>query len=139
MNTGYTFRAWWPILNAARPLAMLKVEACAEIDAMAAAEGARIVGEITWETFAGYLIADAPAALAANRGRVEYGSVTRLESVIRDMATRGLVDRQIADLLGCSEAAVTKVRSRARPPIPAGTSDRQQMGRVLPFRRARAA
>jgi hypothetical protein len=47
-DTGYLFTARWPILDQDRTVTQLRVEAAGQIDAVAAAAGARIVGDIAW-------------------------------------------------------------------------------------------
>lgn len=63
--TGYEFRATWPLLpgtdTSTAGFARLKTEACAEIDALARGQGARIVGDIEWRLEATRLVAVAPA------------------------------------------------------------------------------
>lgn len=48
MDTGFIFRASWPIHDPNRTLLQLRVEASQHIDGIARGAGARIVGEISW-------------------------------------------------------------------------------------------
>lgn len=71
-DTGFIFRASWPIRDKARTLLQLRVEACEHIDDLAREKNARIIGEIAWSIHHGRLIAqssaepiEAPAECAA--------------------------------------------------------------------------
>jgi len=108
-DTGWMFRASWPILRPELPMGMLRAEACREIDEMAHEANCRIVGEVSWSVVDGRLYAHAPAAKLA----AERGSVMAKAPLIGRMARSGMTDRRIADSLGCSESAVAKVRQRS--------------------------
>lgn len=59
--TGHSYLAVWPILDVDRTLSELKAEACAGLDAMAAADGARLDGEPLWLVCGDRLVCWAPA------------------------------------------------------------------------------
>ncbi len=63
--TGYTFRGVWPIEAGidVSPVGVrrLIVEASAQVDAVAAEAGCRIVGRIEWSVDGRHLVAEAPA------------------------------------------------------------------------------
>jgi len=125
--SGFIYRASWPILDPRRPVSALIVEAAGQIDAMAASAGAAITGPVRWHVIAGNsrLVGEAIAAPIEPRkadGKALPGSVSRHAGWIEALAYRGLSDARIADLIGCSEAAVTKVRQRNR--VPAGGARR---------------
>lgn len=131
--TEWMYRAVWPILNVDLPISKLRVEACGLIDAMAHADGARIVGDIRWTVDGEQLIAEAPAVpVTADEpaGPAGYGSVARQAERIAAMARRHIPDRHIAELLGCSESAVAKVRARRRIPPGVGTGPIPPVARV---------
>lgn len=114
-DTGYLFTARWPILDDIRTLSQLRVEAAAQVDAVAANAGARIVGDIAWSISAdGHsLVAVADARpLPSRTGRARHGLVESQIDRIRDRAQAGCTDRQIAALIGCTSSAVSKARIR---------------------------
>ncbi len=117
--TGFVYRVKWPILDQERPMSALRTEAAGQIDMLAFAAGCRLAGDIEWTWLEGWLFAEAPAEPIVPvdaTGRAQWGSVSAQVDHIRTLAGRRLTDRQIADVLGCSEAAVTKVRQRHRIP-----------------------
>jgi hypothetical protein len=117
----FVFEAVWPILDEDRTMSALVAEACAEVDALCRAQGGRIVGEIAWAVDGLRLIARATAAEVDGRvSSVPKGTVSERVDRIRSLAGRGWTDERIAAELGCSASAVTKVRARAEPRIPAG-------------------
>jgi hypothetical protein len=124
MNTGYVFRATWPIIDLDRPMSVLKAEAAEQIDELAAESGCRILGTVTWKVVAELLIGQAaavPTVAVSHAPRGAHGAVSSRIDIIRQLAGEAhLSDAQIARRLGCSEAAVTKARKRAKPPVPPG-------------------
>lgn len=144
MDTGYTFRASWPIRDHDRPMSMLRTEAAGHVDTIAADVGARIVGPVTWTFTDHHLIGEAPA-VPEERAAGSWaapGSVRRQEARIRELATgHGWTDRQIAEVLGCTASGVAKARKHADPPIAAGSLRGRRIaatfaaGNVLPFER----
>jgi len=114
-DTGYLFTARWPILDDNRTLTQLRVEASQQVDAVAAAAGARIAGDITWtldprgvELVAVAAARPAPTAM----GRAKPGLVEGQIERIRAMASAGCTDRQIAAVVGCTPSAISKARIR---------------------------
>lgn len=59
--TAYIYRALWEVEHPELPLKRLIAEARADLDVMAAGDGARIVGDPTWTTSGDKLICEAPA------------------------------------------------------------------------------
>lgn len=116
--TGYVFRAVWPILDFDRPPSALVAEASGQVDAMAGASRCRLLGEVRWKVCGGFLHGEATAEPLSR----QWTSLADKATTIESLAGRGLTDRAIADLLGCSESGVAKVRERRR--IPAGSSRR---------------
>jgi hypothetical protein len=113
-DTGWVFRASWPILLPDFPLSMLKVEACERIDDLAEDSGCRIAGPVVWSVVGDRLVAQAPAVpyaepAAAARG-ANYGA-RRVEAV-RRLVALGWSDDQIAGSLGCTTTAIKNVRLR---------------------------
>ena len=111
--TGLTFVAAWPIRDAARSFARLTVEAAADIDRLAAATGARIVGDVHWDVH-GTLLCASAAATSLDAGGTTVNPTTSLDA--RRLAVWWLTHREllgpaeIADRLGISDAAVTQAR-----------------------------
>lgn len=124
-DTGYVFRARWPITDDGYTLSQLRVQAAALIDDLAARHGARIVGDITW-TLTGEgtaLLAEAPARpRPTGTGRARHGLVTNQADRIRTLATEHhYTDRRIAEVIGCTASAIAHVRRANR--IPAGVGN----------------
>jgi hypothetical protein len=114
-DTGYLFTARWPILDQDRTVTQLRVEAAGQIDAVAAAAGARIVGNIAWslDPRGEELVAVAPARPQPTAcGRARHGLVESQIDRIRAMAASRCTDRQIAAVIGCTSSAVSKARIR---------------------------
>ena len=114
-DTGFMFRASWPILDDTRPMSALRAEACRSIDDIAREAGCRIVGDVAWTFLAGRLVAQCAALPVAElvRGRAENGAVTRHLELIATLREQGRTYQQIADLLGCTRSAVAKAVARA--------------------------
>jgi hypothetical protein len=114
VDTGYLFRARWPIANDTYTLSQLKVQAAGQIDAIAAEAGARIVGGVTYRLAAdgAALIAEAPARPEQTPGgHTRHGLVRDQLDRIRHMAERqGLTDSQIAAVVGCTRSTISRAR-----------------------------
>lgn len=132
-DTGWLFRASWPILRPDLKLSVLKVEACEQLDQMAKEERCRLVGEVVWSVEHGRLYARAVALpLAGSRRRtvrLPYGAMDRAHELIADLAGQGWADREIALRLGGGSADGVR-RARERHGIPAGRVARQRKGRA---------
>lgn len=116
-DTGFLFRASWPILDDSYTLSRLRVEACAVVDELARQAGARIVGDLRWAVVDARLYAEGPAVplvatVIDDKHRVRYGSVTGRAEQIRMLAAAGWTDARMAAAFGCTSSAVAKVRQR---------------------------
>jgi hypothetical protein len=59
--SGYTYLRIFEIFDQDRPLSVLRAEACLDLDALAAEDGARIVGDPNWAVAGDRLVVWAPA------------------------------------------------------------------------------
>jgi hypothetical protein len=117
----WTFRAVWPIEDQSATVREARTFAATEVADLAEKAGARLVGEVTWETVEHdgdqwpytdlVLVAVAPA-VPAHPTRQQY------PELIRYYAGRGKSDREIGRLLGVPRDSVIYVRRKHD--IPAG-------------------
>jgi len=136
-DTGFLFRASWPILDDSRTPSMLRVEACREVDRLAEEAGCRITGDLVWKVIEGHLIAQGPATpLAPQLDPKPRNYVAMRAAQIERLAGLHWTDSRIAAALGCSESAVAKVRYRNG--IPAGVGNPTSAG-VQQRRKGQAA
>lgn len=143
-DTGWMFRASWPILRPDFPESMLRVEACEQLDEMARAERCRLVGEVTWSVEDGRLYARCAAMPLDRRARTAEetaawapkGFLERQHQRIAELAGERLTDGQIAAVLGGTASGVAYVRRRHG--IPPGVGNPTMSGEQQK-RRGRAA
>jgi hypothetical protein len=124
--------AVWPILDQERTRRELISEALFLLPEVAEQTHCTVVGMPAWDVMPGFdlpgwgsvdLVLVCTIGAEQLPGNRRPRSPTDNIALIRRLAMDGKTDREIADVIGCSESGVAKARRRAQPPIAAGVGN----------------
>lgn len=113
--TTYVYRAIWPITDTDRTVRSLIAEACAGLDAMANADGARIVGDPVWTVSGDRLVCEAPAEPLVDQ-EVDTSDLADPAAVVIRLAGLHWSDGQIATTTGIPRSTVRSILARHNQP-----------------------
>lgn len=113
--SGWTYVAIWPIQNQDLPISTLTAQACLEVDGMAEAAGAKIIGDPKWTVTDRRLVCRAPARPLRDDERLVFTRAGRItnEAVLEILRLigAGLADSAVARRVGVDRKTVARYRA----------------------------
>jgi len=109
----HTYIALYDITDKHRPLGALIAEACAGLDAMAANDGARIVGDPHWQVCGDRLVGECPAVPLTDTHYGEVDPREYVDEVAVERALRGARQRLTAAEMRAAVARLARMGKSA--------------------------